>query len=105
MAQDAEDEEEQGRVKAQAQALLDCLADLTAHGSLASAAAMLQGGAQLQRLGSGLSSAGSAEGWRVSGALPPSDGGSDAGGGTQHSILLRPCSLAALIPPFHWHVR
>ena len=46
--QDAEDEEEQARVKGQAQALLDCAADLVVEGGLQSAVDLLQVSAHSQ---------------------------------------------------------
>ncbi len=87
--QDPQDEEEQSRVRSQAQALLDCVADLVVHSGLQGAVALLSEGAQLQRVPSGMGSAGGvgsphsgsdilsrmgSETWRIVGSMPPGFG-------------------------------
>jgi hypothetical protein len=84
--QDPEDEDEQSRVRSQAQALLDCVADLIVHSGLQGAINLLTEGAQLQRIPSGMGSLGSprsgsdglsrmgSETWRIVGSLPPGFG-------------------------------
>lgn len=88
LVQDPEDEEEQHRVRSQAQALLDCVADLVVHSGLQGAINLLAEGAQLQRVPSGTGSLSGAsqrdsprsgsdgltrmgsETWRIIGSLP-----------------------------------
>ncbi|KAK9916670.1 hypothetical protein WJX75_005528 [Coccomyxa subellipsoidea] len=84
--EDPEDEDEQSRVRSQAQALLDCVADLIVHSGLQGAINLLTEGAQLQRIPSGMGSLGSprsgsdslsrmgSETWRIVGSLPPGFG-------------------------------
>lgn len=107
--QDPEDEDEQSRVRSQAQALLDCVADLIVHSGLQGAINLLTEGAQLQRIPSGVGSLGSprsgsdglsrmgSETWRIVGSLPPGFGeGAATPLLSQHASLWHKSAACAL---------
>ena len=75
--QDPADEDEQARVMSQAQALLDCVADLVVHCGVTGAVAVLQEGLQLRRGASWAPGHHSADSWRILGQSPSPDGPGD----------------------------
>ena len=83
--QDPADEDEQARVMSQAQALLDCVADLVAHCGVAGAVAVLQEGLRLQRGPSWAPGHHSPDSWRILGQSTSPDGPGD------HQSLLQYC--------------
>lgn len=58
----------------QAQALLDCVADLIVHCGVLQTVGILQKGVQLEKSASWNAAHHSAEGWRISGTAPSKDG-------------------------------
>jgi hypothetical protein len=73
--QDPADEEEQAKVMSQAQALLDCVADLIVHCGVLSTVDILQEGVQLSRR---TSLDCPADSWRISGHAPSPDGAGES---------------------------
>lgn len=67
--QDPADEDEQAKVMSQAQALLDCVADLVSHCGVLAAVDMLAADVILDRSASWTPGAHSADSWRVSGRM------------------------------------
>lgn len=80
-----ENEDEQHRVRGQAQSLMDCVADLIEHCGVRGAYDLLYDGAQLERSASTMSRS-SSDGWKIIGSLPAHAGEGVQIKGHQHHI-------------------